>query len=202
MNNVVVLHPRPRGGSRPKTRGSTLSPSPKRLVKTRKCLEAIKPLTFQLETAVLPTPASLAASRGPPIASITSVTDASMPSSNPRSVDSQEVHDLTMEESRPVMSPVDMDSKALIGLRLRRIREHFGINESQESFGRRFGVEKTAWSNYETGARPLPVHVADRICHNLGLSLDWIYRGNGVAIPPALLSKIELPHQPPQRKRA
>src|SRR4029077_16925430 len=109
MNNVVVLHPRPRGGARPKTRGSTLSRSPKRLVKTRKCLEAIKPLTFQLETAVFPTPASLAASEGPPIASITSATDASIPPFNPRSVDSQEVHDLTIEKLWSEMSNVRMD---------------------------------------------------------------------------------------------
>jgi transcriptional regulator with XRE-family HTH domain len=114
-------------------------------------------------------------------------------------VDSQAVNGMLIENTLPVGRNASMDSDQVIGGRLRALRKHFGNGrENQERFARRFGAEKTAWSNYETGTRPVPVELADRLCRDLGISLDWIYRGNGVAMPVALLQKL----QPSLRKRA
>jgi len=154
---------------------------------------------FQLDTAVVPTPASSAAAFWPPTASITSDTVLSIPPYKTRSVDCQAVHNMVIENKRSVACYASMDNNKMIGERLRSLRKHFGNGrESQELFARRFGVEKTAWSNYETGVRPVPVELADRFCRDLGISMDWLYRGNGVAMPISLLQAL----QTPIRKRA
>ena len=149
------------------------------------------PRIFQLETPCRLTPASLAAAFGPPTAAITSATVLSMPQHNIHSVYLSSVHDTSMENLQSMAPNTAMDSDQIIGERLRSLRKHFGIGrESQEVFGRRFGVEKTAWSNYENGHRPVPVDLADRLCRDLGVSMDWLYRGNGVAMPPRLLQTL------------
>ena len=116
-----------------------------------------------------------------------------------RNVDCQVVHNMLIEKSHQVACNVCMDNDKMIGQRLRSLRKHFGNGrETQELFARRFAVEKTAWSNYETGVRPVPVELAGRLCDNLGISMDWLYRGNNATMPPSLLQAI----QTPERKRA
>ncbi len=39
------------------------------------------------------------------------------------------------------------------------------------------------WSQYETGERRITLEIAERLCDEFGLSLDWIYRGDPQALP-------------------
>lgn len=92
-----------------------------------------------------------------------------------------------------------MDDPRIIGARLKAIRTYFGDHrESQAVFAARVGAEKTAWSNWETGYRIIPVETASRMCTALGISLDWLYRSNAAAMPPRLLQQLE----PVLRRRA
>lgn len=111
---------------------------------------------------------------------------------NTRKVDMSSIHENAMEPPSPAPQNAGMDDPVLIGRRLKAIRRHFGEGrESQEVFAGRFGAEKTAWSNWETGYRVIPVEIADKMCRQLGISLDWLYRGNGIAMPATLLRELE-----------
>ena len=63
-----------------------------------------------------------------------------------------------------------------IATRLRHTREAFGVN--QREFARRANLKQNRYSQYESGARPLTIDAANKICDEYGVSLDWLYRGD------------------------
>jgi transcriptional regulator with XRE-family HTH domain len=68
-----------------------------------------------------------------------------------------------------------------IATRLRHTREAFRVN--QREFARRANLKQNRYSQYESGARPLTIDAANKICDEYGVSLDWLYRGDRSKLP-------------------
>lgn len=66
--------------------------------------------------------------------------------------------------------------RRLVGERLRWVREVIGL--SQREFGRRAGMEATAYNRIELGLVLPSVEVAIALCDAHGLTLDYIFRGD------------------------
>jgi transcriptional regulator with XRE-family HTH domain len=47
----------------------------------------------------------------------------------------------------------------------------------------RANLKPNRYSQYETGARPLTIDAAQRICNEYGVTLDWLYRGDRSTLP-------------------
>lgn len=74
--------------------------------------------------------------------------------------------------------------------RLQKLRETLGFTQSAMSsmIG---GTERgQTWQNYEAGRRLIAVPHALALCQRLGITLDWIYRGNVLGLPPELRTKL------------
>lgn len=52
-------------------------------------------------------------------------------------------------------------------------------------------ISESRWSNYTTGDRKITLEIANKLCDEFGLTLDWIYRGNPAGLPHAI--RIKLP---------
>jgi transcriptional regulator with XRE-family HTH domain len=89
-----------------------------------------------------------------------------------------------------VHPPSDPTSIAEIGRRLELTRQALGL--TQVMMGRLMGAVSNgqAWGNYESGKRRISIDHALALSANLGLSLDWIYQGRMVNLPPELREKI------------
>lgn len=61
--------------------------------------------------------------------------------------------------------------------RLKKLRNALGI--SQENFGVKIGVTRSAVCNYESGSRPLTERVIKDICREFNVSYMWIKDGLG-----------------------
>jgi len=68
-----------------------------------------------------------------------------------------------------------MDSDQDIGRRIIALREHHGL--SQTAFAESISTANNTLSEYESGARHLPLEKAKRICSRWGASLDWLVNG-------------------------
>lgn len=149
----------------------------------------IRPRLLQFETAGTPTPASDATAVAPPNASITSSTELSMLIDCSRNVNKSTVHGTAIEFHLPVMFNRGMvePSKAL-AKRLKMTREAIGI--SAADLCKRIKVKPNRWSQYESGERRITVAVANKLCDEFDLSLDWIYRANPAQLPHALRLKM------------
>lgn len=69
-----------------------------------------------------------------------------------------------------------------LGKRMRDLRKHFEGAEfgSARRFARRIGLSESQWSNFENGNRRPGLKTALSIADQCkGISLDWIYRGEG-----------------------
>ena len=93
-----------------------------------------------------------------------------------------------------------------VGRRLQQTREALRIKD-QERFGAPAGISQPSMSMFESGARPLTLPAALRICATYNLTLDWLYRGDPQGLPRHLADKIgaiqdrlPLPEKP-KRKR-
>ena len=60
---------------------------------------------------------------------------------------------------------------------------------NQREFAIRANLKPNRYSQYETGARPLTIDAAHRICDEYGVTLDWLYRG-GSTLPHKLAIEI------------
>jgi transcriptional regulator with XRE-family HTH domain len=47
----------------------------------------------------------------------------------------------------------------------------------------RANLKQNRYSQYESGARPLTIDAAHRICDEYGVTLDWLYRGDHSRLP-------------------
>ena len=70
---------------------------------------------------------------------------------------------------------------AHIATRLRHTREALGLNQTE--FAMRANLKQNRYSQYESGARPLTIIAAHRICDEYGVTLDWLYRGDRSTLP-------------------
>lgn len=53
------------------------------------------------------------------------------------------------------------------------------------------GIPPNAWNNYETGDRRISLDAALTLSDELGVTLDWIYKGDGKAMPYELMIQIK-----------
>jgi ribosome-binding protein aMBF1 (putative translation factor) len=99
-----------------------------------------------------------------------------------RSVNKSSVHALAIEKcwfadfNRGV--PQTLKS---IAIRLKSTREAIGVTAAE--LCRQINCKPNRWSQYESGDRKITVEVADRLCDEYGLTLDWIYRANPAGLP-------------------
>ena len=77
--------------------------------------------------------------------------------------------------------------KTLAG-RLKITREALGI--SAADLCKRIKIKPNRWSQYENGERRITLPVAEKLCEEFGLSLDWIYRANPAQLPNSLRLKM------------
>jgi transcriptional regulator with XRE-family HTH domain len=75
-----------------------------------------------------------------------------------------------------------------IATRLRHTREAIGVNQTE--FARRVNLKQSRYNQYESGARPLTIDAAHKICDEYGLTLDWLFRGDRSRLPHHLAIKI------------
>jgi transcriptional regulator with XRE-family HTH domain len=77
------------------------------------------------------------------------------------------------------------DSPKAVGARLRLIRIAYGILQgrkgqmSQAEISRFLGIGRAAWNNAETGDNRLSVDNALKLRRKLGVSLDYLFDGEG-----------------------
>lgn len=175
---------------KPKTEGAASLPKAARASRTITYLPCdIRPRLAQLLTAGVPTPASDATAVGPPNASTTSATELSMLLDCSRNVNKSTVHGTAIEIPRPVMFNGGMvETSKSLASRLKMTRLAIGI--SAADLCKRIKVKANRWSQYESGERRITIAVANKLCDEFDLSLDWIYRANPAQLPHALRLKM------------
>ena len=68
-----------------------------------------------------------------------------------------------------------------IGGRLRLTREAFGLGQNE--FARQAGIATNTYNQYEQGKRLPRYDLANQICDEFGVTLDWIFRGDASGLP-------------------
>jgi len=81
-----------------------------------------------------------------------------------------------------------MRSPKAIGARLTLIREIAALTQAQ--LGRAIGVSQGTVSAFESGARPPGLKSGHAICDALGVTLDYIYRGDTSGLPMRTLTEL------------
>jgi hypothetical protein len=193
-------------GLKPNTARSACSPSrDSSSENVAKCSDGMNFRVFQLETAGRETRARVAAADVPPTASMTASTELSI-----RLDTSRNVNLSSLENSRIVnllsfhKMAVDFrraggfckrvrQTKKMIAARLVETRK--ALDLSAADICRRIGCTANRWSQYESGTskRTITRPVAERLCDEFGLTLDWIYRGNPTGLPYGIALKLKSP---------
>lgn len=98
---------------------------------------------------------------------------------------------MAIEIPRALMSNSGMNLpfKAL-GQRLEMTREALDI--SAADLCKRLDIKPNRWSQYESGERRITIPVAEKLCDEFDLSMDWIYRGKAAQLPNSLRLKMRL----------
>jgi hypothetical protein len=158
----------------------------------RKFSDGIALRNLQLLTAGCPTPASAATAAVPPRASTMSSTELSISHDSSRFVKLSRLHVPVMDQDKKFKCNKGMDSPEVIGRRLTLWLEaeiqlkRRGI-KSAADLCKLLGIGESAWSNFKKGKikekgkwvdRPITLAVADELCEQFGLTLDWIYRND------------------------
>src|SRR6266705_551879 len=175
---------------KPKTVRSTHAPTALRASPmTKKCSGGISPRVLQLMTADAPTPVTPAVLVGPPRASITASTDLIIPAFSSQSVKMSSLHTSAVEKFLHVAFNKAMaETLKSLAFRLKTTRE--ALDLSAADLCRQINCKPNRWSQYEGGERKITLEVANALCDEFGLSLDWIYRGNPAMLPHALRIKM------------
>lgn len=200
MGIVLRFHSRASASLKPKISGAASLPSRARAAeKARKFSGGMAPRAFQLLTADIPTPDRAAVAAVPPRASIMASTELSMPTDSSRSVNVSRLHKSAVDCLPDVGVNGGMAETAeTIGKRLILTREALEIKAAE--LCRRIDCKPNRWSQYERGVRPLTLDIANRLCDEFGLSLDWIYRNDRQKLPEWLAAKIH-PQKRPNRPK-
>lgn len=192
MGDVIHLHARTSAGAlKPKTVGSArcCSRRSRAAEKARKCSGGIEPRDFQLLTADVPTHTKAAAAEGPPTAVTIASTDLSIPYCSSRTVNLSTLHTSAVDCGGVVRFNLAMrESLKSLGNRLTVTREALGLSAAE--LCKRIDCKPNRWSQYESGERKITLEIADRLCDEFGLSLDWIYRANRAMLPDNIRVKI------------
>lgn len=93
--------------------------------------------------------------------------------------------------------PTDMSE---IAERLRITREASGLK--QAAWCRLTGVSAPAWNNYEAGNRRISIDEALKVCAAVGVTLDWIYRGQAAGLPMNYATEIQRLRNSPAARRS
>lgn len=83
---------------------------------------------------------------------------------------------------------LDPEGQVAIGIRLRAYREVRGFTQAQ--MGKAAGISPAAWSNIERGENFIGMDSAKRLCRQMGLSLDFIFRDDWRLIPEDLADQM------------
>lgn len=193
MGTVILWPPHARASSlalNPKTKGDASFPEAARASRiSRKFSGGISPRDRQLLTAGGPTPATEAAAAVPPKASITASTELSMDPFSSRNVKMSSLHTTELERFQFVAFNGGMaESLKSLSARLKLTREALDLTPAE--LCRQIDCKPNRWSQYESGDRRITLEVANQLCDEFGLSLDWIYRANPAQLPHALRVKM------------
>ena len=73
--------------------------------------------------------------------------------------------------------------------RIRKLRRHFDL--TQEEFAKRLGIKRNTIAQYETGRNEPIDTVLYLICHEFGVSENWLRTGEGEMLRPAPEDEID-----------
>lgn len=76
-----------------------------------------------------------------------------------------------------------------IAFRLRSFRKSLSL--SQAAICRRIDCAPNRWNQYESASRLITLDIANRLCDEYGLTLDWIYRGDPSGLPVRVLDSLD-----------
>lgn len=85
------------------------------------------------------------------------------------------------------LNPPEMHPEQM-GNRLRAMREALGLKKSEVADA--IEIERTYWSRFEGGQRPLSFEVAARLCSRYGVTMDYLILGRLNTLPLDLAEKI------------
>jgi DNA-binding XRE family transcriptional regulator len=93
---------------------------------------------------------------------------------------------------RPAPLPVpQLPDPAVVGRRLRALRETLDPGLTQQAFAARIKVGQKAWNNYETGDRLINLLSALKLIGRYpGLTTDWIFRESPAGLSLDLLKRL------------
>jgi transcriptional regulator with XRE-family HTH domain len=80
-----------------------------------------------------------------------------------------------------------MDRPEIIGTRLRALRRT--LKHNQKTFCEVVGISEQAWNHFEHGRRAPTVKDGVKIAKKTGVTLDWIYCGDGQGLQDKVLKK-------------
>lgn len=80
------------------------------------------------------------------------------------------------------------ESLKSLAARLKLTREALELTAAE--LCRQIDCKPNRWSQYEAGERKITLEVANALCDEFGLSLDWIYRANPAQLPHSLRVKM------------
>lgn len=81
----------------------------------------------------------------------------------------------------------------VVGRRLKLARMALGWADAQGKFAQLAGISLTAYNQWESGENYPGVDNAIKLCDkHIGLTLDWIYRGNMDGMPSRLSNAIQV----------
>ena len=83
------------------------------------------------------------------------------------------------------------DKIKLLANRIKMTREALELSAAE--LCKTIGIKENRWSQYESGERKITLQVADLLCDEFGLTLDWIYRGNPAGLPHEFRLKLRRP---------
>lgn len=76
-------------------------------------------------------------------------------------------------------------------------REAFGLGQNE--FARRAGIASNTYNQYEQGKNIPRLDIANQLCDQYGITLDWIYRGDASGLPLHLATAIRRAEDSPSR---
>lgn len=95
---------------------------------------------------------------------------------------------VAMRETSQMRGPDALRAEE-IGKRLKALREAHDLNSAE--LAARLDVQRTYWSRWETGKRPIPPDIAFRLTTIFPVDLDYIYLGDLRQVPVELQTKLE-----------
>jgi transcriptional regulator with XRE-family HTH domain len=99
---------------------------------------------------------------------------------------SRTLNSIRQEMTRPEKNSKNMDP---VARRLALTREILGLTERE--FAERAGVVLSRYHSWEIGSIPISLSAAMALCAAHGLTLDWLYRGKTLGLPPWLAVEAE-----------